>query len=88
VLKRSFILLSPGFVLHTACPYLYLCPHFQVLEQVEGGDLIVNKGNESKPKEASSTRDINAVEGFDQALGLAQVRLSPFPAPMTKLSIG
>ena len=48
--------------------------HCQVLEQVEGGDLIVNKGNESKPKETSNNRDINAVEGFEQALKLAQVR--------------
>jgi hypothetical protein len=45
---------------------------------VEGGDLIVNKGNETKPKEDSSNRDINAVEGFEQALKLAQVRF-PFP---------
>jgi len=43
------------------------------LEQVEGGDLVVNKGNESKPKEAPNHRDINAVEGFEQALKLAQV---------------
>jgi hypothetical protein len=48
------------------------------LEQVEGGDLVINKGNESKPKETSSNRDINAVEGFEQALKLAQVCL-PFP---------
>jgi len=47
----------------------------RVLEQVEGGDLIVNKGNESKPKETLSNRDINAVEGFEQALRLAQANL-------------
>jgi hypothetical protein len=43
------------------------------LEQVEGGDLVVNKGTESKPKEDSNNREINAVEGFEQALKLAQV---------------
>ncbi len=46
---------------------------FQILEQVEGGDLVVNKGNELKPKETSNNREINAVEGFEQALKLAQV---------------
>ncbi|KAI9512344.1 maintenance of telomere capping protein 1 [Russula earlei] len=37
----------------------------------EGGDLVVNKGNESKPKETSKGRDFNAVEGLEQALKLA-----------------
>jgi hypothetical protein len=46
------------------------------MEQVEGGDLIVNKGNETRPKETSSTdlkRDMNAVTGYEAALKLAQV---------------
>jgi len=47
----------------------------RILEQVEGGDLVVNKGNESKPKEASNNREINAVEGFEQALKLAQANV-------------
>ncbi|KAH9996596.1 maintenance of telomere capping protein 1 [Russula vinacea] len=47
----------------------------RILEQVEGGDLVVNKGNESKPKEASTNREINAVEGFEQALKLAQANM-------------
>jgi len=47
----------------------------RILEQVEGGDLVVNKGNESKPKEAPSNREINAVEGFEQALKLAQANM-------------
>jgi hypothetical protein len=47
---------------------------------VEGGDLVVNKGNESKPKDASNNREINAVEGFEQALKLAQVCLRFFVA--------
>jgi hypothetical protein len=54
---------------------------------VEGGDLIVNKGNESKPKDASNTRDINAVEGFEQALKLAQVRFRS-SAVTAELSVG
>lgn len=46
----------------------------QIMEQVEGGDLVVNKGNESKPKDSKeSKREMNAVEGFDPALKLAQV---------------
>ncbi|KAF8272298.1 maintenance of telomere capping protein 1 [Lactarius quietus] len=47
----------------------------RILEQVEGGDLIVNKGNESKPRVTTSGRDLNAVEGFEQALKLAQANL-------------
>ncbi len=44
------------------------------MEQVEGGDLIVNKGNESKPKEGSNDkRELNAVEGYEAAVKLAQV---------------
>lgn len=44
------------------------------MEQVEGGDLVVNKGNESKHKESTETkREMNAVEGFEPALKLAQV---------------
>ena len=50
-------------------------PSSQILEQVEGGDLVVNKGNESKSKEDSNKREINAVEGFEQALKLAHVCL-------------
>jgi hypothetical protein len=46
------------------------------MEQVEGGDLILNKGEESRPKDASSDspRDMNAVEGYEAAYKLAQVR--------------
>ena len=43
------------------------------MEQVEGGDLIVNRGNESRPKDSSDSRDINAVVGYEAALKLAQV---------------
>jgi hypothetical protein len=46
------------------------------MEQVEGGDLIINRGDESKPKEsaARTPRDFNSVDGYDAALRLAQVR--------------
>jgi len=44
------------------------------MEQVEGGDLIVNRGNESRPKADTATeRNFNAVEGYDAAYKLAQV---------------
>ena len=44
------------------------------MEQVEGGDLIVNRGEESHPKDSSDGgRDFNSVEGLDAAVKLAQV---------------
>lgn len=43
------------------------------MEQVEGGDLVVNRGNESKPKEGNDKRDLNAVDGYEAAVKLAQV---------------
>jgi hypothetical protein len=44
------------------------------MRQVEGGDLVVNRGNESKPKAApDAPRDINAVEGYDAAIKLSHV---------------
>ena len=44
------------------------------MEQVEGGDLVVNRGDESRPK-ASSTekRELHAVDGLEAAIKLAQV---------------
>ncbi|KAI0639157.1 maintenance of telomere capping protein 1 [Trametes polyzona] len=48
----------------------------RIMEQVEGGDLVVNRGDESRPKETADTkRDLNAVEGYDAALKLAQANL-------------
>jgi len=48
----------------------------RVLEQVEGGDLVVNRGNESRPKEgASERRDLNVVDGYDAALKISQVNI-------------
>lgn len=43
------------------------------MEQVEGGDLIVNKGNESKPRETGAEKNMNPVEGLETAFRLAQV---------------
>ena len=53
---------------------LYMLYFSQILEQVEGGDLVVNRGNESRPKEgASDRRDLNIVDGYEAALKLSQV---------------
>ena len=46
------------------------------MEQIEGGDLVVNRGNESKPKESEEQdpeRDLNAVDDYNTALKLSQV---------------
>ena len=51
------------------------------MEQVEGGDLVVNRGDESRPKDAGdSKRELNAVEGYEAALKLAQVTASCLPS--------
>ncbi|KZS93269.1 hypothetical protein SISNIDRAFT_549661 [Sistotremastrum niveocremeum HHB9708] len=47
----------------------------KVMEQVEGGDLVVNRGDESKPKDSSAARNINAAEDFDSALKLSRANL-------------
>lgn len=43
------------------------------MEQVEGGDLIVNRGNESRPKEGTTERDLNALQSYEEAVKLAEV---------------
>lgn len=46
------------------------------MEQIEGGDLVVNRGNETKPKESEEPdpkQDLNAVDDYDTALKLSQV---------------
>ncbi|KAK7058288.1 hypothetical protein VNI00_001919 [Paramarasmius palmivorus] len=50
----------------------------RVMEQVEGGDLVVNRGDSSKPKEEGSdaARDLNAVENYEAAVKLAQAKLA------------
>lgn len=46
------------------------------MEQVEGGDLIVNRGEESRPKDTGTKgRDLNVVDGYEAAFKLAQVSL-------------
>lgn len=48
----------------------------RIMEQVEGGDLVVNRGEEARPKEsADSVRELGAVEGFETASKLAQANL-------------
>lgn len=49
--------------------------HQIMQQQIEGGDLVVNRGNESRPKDGSSReRDLNAVYSHDAALKLTEVR--------------
>ena len=43
------------------------------MEQVEGGDLIVNRGNETRQKEGSTERELNALHSYDEAIKLAEV---------------
>ncbi|EPQ60953.1 hypothetical protein GLOTRDRAFT_124693 [Gloeophyllum trabeum ATCC 11539] len=48
----------------------------RIMDQVEGGDLIVNRGDESRPKDNADTkRDLSAVEGLEAATKLAQANL-------------
>lgn len=49
----------------------------RIMEQVEGGDLVVNRGNESRPAEGTSSheRDMSPVEGLGTALKLATADL-------------
>lgn len=49
----------------------------RIMEQVEGGDLVVNRGNESRPAEttAGNERDMSTVEGLETALKLAAADL-------------
>ncbi|KAJ7456663.1 maintenance of telomere capping protein 1 [Mycena latifolia] len=56
----------------------------RIMEQVEGGDLIVNRGDESRPKSMDTTRDLNAVEGFEAASKLAQANLDDLIKNNTK----
>ncbi|KAH9947675.1 maintenance of telomere capping protein 1 [Amylocystis lapponica] len=48
----------------------------RIMEQVEGGDLIVNRGDESRPKDTSDAkRELNPVEGLEAAVKLAQANV-------------
>jgi len=58
----------------------------RIMEQVEGGDLVVNRGNESRPKDGTSQeRDINAVDGYDAALKLAEANVEEMVKADSKL---
>ncbi len=48
----------------------------KVMDQVEGGDIVVRKGNESKKHESDddSYRELNTCEGFIEAIGIAKVK--------------
>ncbi|KAH7340980.1 maintenance of telomere capping protein 1 [Rhizoctonia solani] len=48
----------------------------RIMEQVEGGDLIVNRGNETRPKEGSTTRELNALNSYDEALKLTEAEIA------------
>ncbi|KIY51371.1 hypothetical protein FISHEDRAFT_24066, partial [Fistulina hepatica ATCC 64428] len=52
----------------------------RVLEQVEGGDLVVNSGKESVPKNEDKLecRDFAIVEGYDAAARLSRANLEEF----------
>jgi len=65
----------------------------RTLEQVEGGDLVVNKGNESRPKSnpaVRTERNLNTVNGFEEAVKLANADIdalisgSPETGPQSK----
>ena len=74
---ESLVYQALAKVIHISLSFqVYLVQCFQVLEQVEGGDLVVNKGDESRPKDASKghpQRDLGVVDGFDAAFKLAKV---------------
>lgn len=48
----------------------------KIMEQVEGGDLIVNRGNESRPKEGLTERDLNALQSYEEAIKLAEAEIA------------
>ncbi|KAM0751697.1 hypothetical protein T439DRAFT_324897 [Meredithblackwellia eburnea MCA 4105] len=50
-----------------------------IMDQVEGGTLVINKGEEERPKESSGedpdNRNLNAVEGLEEAWKMAEANL-------------
>jgi hypothetical protein len=44
----------------------------KIMEQVEGGDVVVRKGNEAR-QDDDEKRDLNVCEGFVEAMKLAKV---------------
>lgn len=54
----------------------------RIMEQVEGGDLVVNRGNVSRPKDGGlQERDLNAVDSYDAALKLAEANVEEMIKP-------
>ncbi|KAF8078342.1 maintenance of telomere capping protein 1 [Lyophyllum atratum] len=56
----------------------------RIMEQVEGGDLVVNRGDESRPKAGGTERNFNTVEGYDAAFKLAQADIEELIKNNTK----
>ncbi|KLO20524.1 hypothetical protein SCHPADRAFT_897804 [Schizopora paradoxa] len=58
----------------------------RVMEQIEGGDLVVNKGSESKPKDQSKpgVRNLNAVDSVEEAFRLAEANVNDLAKHDTK----
>ncbi|CCO27770.1 Maintenance of telomere capping protein 1 [Rhizoctonia solani AG-1 IB] len=48
----------------------------KIMDQVEGGDLIVNRGNETRQKEGSTDRELNALNSYDEAIKLAEAEIA------------
>lgn len=48
----------------------------RIMEQIDGGDLVVNRGNESKPRLDPKERDLGAIDGLEPAYKLAVAELS------------
>ncbi|CAG8606954.1 15314_t:CDS:2 [Funneliformis mosseae] len=59
----------------------------KVMEQVEGGDIVVRKANESirRDSEDDSCRDLNICEGFIEAVGIAKKHYKPPPSISEKI---
>ncbi|CAG8658716.1 13065_t:CDS:2, partial [Acaulospora colombiana] len=48
----------------------------KVMDQVEGGDIVVRKGNESKKRDSEEeSKNLNVCEGFAEAVGLAKANI-------------
>ena len=55
----------------------------KVMEQVEGGDIVVRKGNDSKKEDSEDDihRELNVCEGIIEAVGIAKVKIFFFFYP-------
>ncbi|KAF8759107.1 hypothetical protein RHS01_02472 [Rhizoctonia solani] len=47
-----------------------------IMDQVEGGDLTVNRGNETRQKEGSTDRELNALHSYEEAIKLAEAEIA------------